>query len=302
MMKDALISVIVPCYKQVQYLNECLQSILNQSYQNWECIIVNDGSPDNTQEIAIKWTKKDTRFKYIYKENGGLSSSRNIGLDVSKGDYIQFLDCDDVIDSEKFMLSITAAKNTDRESIIVSHFKLFQNDKLDDLKAFCELNIKLLNFESILYGWDYEFNIPIHCGIFSSSLFTNFRFPEQLKAREDWIMWLKIFSSNPEVVFIDNQLAYYRYHEKSMTKDYIHMKSNFFNSLSILKTVISEDEYQKFLIFLVEKYYQKSSEKEFQVKKYKNSGSYKLGSKIKNILHNLHLLSSANWVLKKLKK
>ena len=78
-----LISVIVPCYKQVQYLDECLQSVLDQKYQNWECIVVNDGSPDRTEEVAKKWVKKDGRFRYIYKENGGLSSARNVGCKSS---------------------------------------------------------------------------------------------------------------------------------------------------------------------------------------------------------------------------
>ena len=62
-----LISVIVPCYNQAQYLDECLQSVLEQTYQNWECIIVNDGSPDNTEEVVKKWTEKDPRFKYLKK-------------------------------------------------------------------------------------------------------------------------------------------------------------------------------------------------------------------------------------------
>ncbi len=68
MENNPLISVIVPCYNQAEYLDECLHSILYQTYQNWECIIVNDGSPDNTEEIALKWVDKDIRFRYIKKE------------------------------------------------------------------------------------------------------------------------------------------------------------------------------------------------------------------------------------------
>jgi glycosyltransferase involved in cell wall biosynthesis len=74
------ISVIVPCYNQAIYLDECLQSVLDQTHENWECIIVNDGSTDHTEETAKKWTEKDARFIYIYKKNGGLSSARNAGL------------------------------------------------------------------------------------------------------------------------------------------------------------------------------------------------------------------------------
>lgn len=87
-MTNPLISVIVPCYNQAQYLDECLQSVVEQTYPNWECIIVNDGSPDNTEEIALQWTEKDSRFIYIKKENGGLSSARNAGLEIAKGKWI----------------------------------------------------------------------------------------------------------------------------------------------------------------------------------------------------------------------
>lgn len=67
MIDSPLISIIVPCYNQAQYLNECLNSVLVQTYKKWECLIINDGSPDNTEEIALQWTEKDSRFKYIKK-------------------------------------------------------------------------------------------------------------------------------------------------------------------------------------------------------------------------------------------
>ena len=72
-----LISVIIPAYNAEQFLDETLESVLSQTYENWECIIVNDGSTDNTEEIAKKWCEKDSRFRLTNKENGGLSSARN---------------------------------------------------------------------------------------------------------------------------------------------------------------------------------------------------------------------------------
>lgn len=104
-MKQPLISVIVPCYNQAQFLDECLQSVLEQTYQNWECIIVNDGSPDNTEEVALEWTKKDVRFIYLKKDNGGLSSARNAGIEKAKGEWILPLDCDDKIGNQYLELA-----------------------------------------------------------------------------------------------------------------------------------------------------------------------------------------------------
>ena len=75
-MKDHLISIIMPCYNQGQFLEETFQSVFNQTYKNWECLLINDGSTDTTKEIAEKWSRKDKRFRYFEKENGGRSSAR----------------------------------------------------------------------------------------------------------------------------------------------------------------------------------------------------------------------------------
>ena len=95
-----VISIIVPCYNQAQYLPETLQSVLEQDYRHWECIIINDGSPDNTEEVALEWCSKDERFKYFKKENGGLSDARNYGIKHSVGKYILPLDSDDKISKD----------------------------------------------------------------------------------------------------------------------------------------------------------------------------------------------------------
>jgi len=99
--KSNLVSIIIPCYNQANYLTYSLASVLEQTYTNWECIIVNDGATDNTKEVAKEWCAKDNRFVYVEKQNGGLSSARNAGINVAKGDYIQFLDADDILVTNK---------------------------------------------------------------------------------------------------------------------------------------------------------------------------------------------------------
>src|SRR5690554_3213021 len=91
-----LISIIVTCYNQASYIDETLNSVLNQTYQNWECIIVNDGSTDTTEEVVSKWLKKDNRFQYIASTNKGVSNARNVGIEKAMGTYILPLDGDDV--------------------------------------------------------------------------------------------------------------------------------------------------------------------------------------------------------------
>lgn len=96
-MNNPLISVIVPVYKVEDYLEECVDSIRNQTYDNLEIILVDDGSPDRSGEICDRLATQDSRIKVIHKENGGLSSARNAGLDVATGEYVSFIDSDDWI-------------------------------------------------------------------------------------------------------------------------------------------------------------------------------------------------------------
>ena len=93
-----LVSIIVPIYKVEPYLDRCVQSIVNQTYKNLEIILVDDGSPDNCPAMCDAWAEKDSRIRVIHKENGGVSSARNAGLDMATGDYITFVDADDSLD------------------------------------------------------------------------------------------------------------------------------------------------------------------------------------------------------------
>ena len=104
--KDALISVIVPVYNVEKYINRCIESVLAQTYRNFELILVDDGSPDNCGAICDDYASKDRRIRVIHKENGGVSSARNAGLDSAGGDYILFVDSDDYITPEHIELLI----------------------------------------------------------------------------------------------------------------------------------------------------------------------------------------------------
>ena len=91
------VSVIVPIYKVEKYLDRCVNSIINQTYKNLEIILIDDGSPDNCPKMCEDWAKKDNRIIVIHKQNGGLSDARNFGLDVAIGEYVTFVDSDDLI-------------------------------------------------------------------------------------------------------------------------------------------------------------------------------------------------------------
>ena len=236
-MQQPLISVIVPCYNQAQYMDECLQSVLDQTYHNWECIIVNDGSPDNTEEVALRWVEKDTRFIYLKKENGGLSSARNAGIEKVKGEWIQFLDCDDIILDDKFEVAINYMEQYD---VIICNFSLF--NELGEYEPFCDLNQAIFNLENIILKWDNGINIPIHCAIFKKSIISNLRFIEILKSKEDWVFWISIYESNKNTKFINKSLVKYRINPNSVGLNVSLIKeANLFlyeNSSSLIKDLI----------------------------------------------------------------
>ena len=103
------ISIIVPVYKVEKYLHRCLDSIVNQTFTDWECILIDDGSPDNSGIICDEYAQMDRRFKVIHQENKGVSAARNAGLDVAKGEWIGFVDSDDWIEKETYEVAYNKA-------------------------------------------------------------------------------------------------------------------------------------------------------------------------------------------------
>lgn len=97
---DLLISIIIPIYNVEEYLERCIDSVVNQTYKNLEIILVDDGSPDRCGDICDTWALRDTRIKVIHKKNGGLSDARNAGMSLATGEFIAFVDSDDVVERQ----------------------------------------------------------------------------------------------------------------------------------------------------------------------------------------------------------
>jgi glycosyltransferase involved in cell wall biosynthesis len=275
-MEKPVVSIIIPCYNQEQYLEECLQSVLKQTFPEWECIIVNDGSTDKTELTAKKWFEKDPRFVYVYKENGGLSSARNSGLKIAKGDYIQFLDCDDCIDAHKFRKSIDLLDKNSEINVVVSNYKRFTTNLSKAVRVnYFLIRQDFLNFENVLLKWDNDFAIPIHCGFFRADFFRDFRFNEVLRAKEDWIMWIAFFSKNNKAVFLDEDLAFYRINQQSMTnsKDIF---PDYLNSILYLKTILSQENFEQLLLQIIKRQDEANKRLRKEGAQLKNSGFYKM--------------------------
>lgn len=212
-MKNTLISIVVPCFNQAHFLNESLQSVLDQSYSNWECIIVNDGSPDNTEEIALYWCAKDKRFKYIKKENGGLSSTRNAGIAVSMGEYILPLDADDCIHKD-YLIKLVPELQQDNSLAIVSCYSKFFEKSLNkiiyELKPIGTTNHNLLYVNQLIATSLYRKKCWEEVGGYDECMKNGF---------EDWEFWIAITKRGWKYKMVEDFLFYYRKSRKSMLVD-----------------------------------------------------------------------------------
>ena len=137
-MLNPLVSIIIPCFNQARFLPDALGSVLNQTCREWECIIVNDGSSDETDNVAREWLAKDCRFHYFVTQNRGPSASRNLGIRASKGDFIQFLDADDLLECNKLAYQLSSFEEEQQSiDIAVSGYRFFVDSTSDyDLQIF----------------------------------------------------------------------------------------------------------------------------------------------------------------------
>jgi len=285
MFDQPLVSIIVTCYNQEEYISRALKSIKDQTYVNWECIVIDDGSTDDSAKIIKDWNSKDERFRYVHKNNGGVSTTRNVGLNLIKGTYIQFLDGDDYLEERKIELSLLALENNHKikPQLVITNFVRYHDSSKKILPPYCTLNKDLFNFDEVLYNWDDTFSIPIHCGFFDTKLFSDFKFPEHIKAKEDWLMWVLIFMKQPPTYFLDKPLVVYRVHQKSIT-----MTSSMFEDhmlvLSDLKLQLSDSQYEKLLFAFMKRYYLRSIRFKGELLKMKRTKFYIVDTLIRKVL------------------
>ncbi len=226
----ALISVIVPCYNQEDYIDECLESVYNQTYPHWECIIVNDGSTDESEKIIKKWVALDKRFIYHKQNNAGLSSTRNKGLEIAKGEYIQLLDGDDTLSLQKFEKQIQLF--TDTIDIIICDYFPIDNDTGSFRKdRYLTPFPDILNYKKdIVTRWENTLSIPCHCVLFRSALIYNtphIFFDITLPNHEDWLFWVQLFYKSKQITFSQEAFAHYRIRKDSLCADVNAMNKGF---------------------------------------------------------------------------
>lgn len=246
-----LISVVIPAYNAEPFLDETLGSVLSQTYENWECIIVNDGSTDSTESVAKKWCEKDSRFRLTNKENGGLSSARNWGIKESKAEYIAFLDADDILTPDSLEVRINTLLKENVDLVYSNAYRINYREytkqllrcihigRVKDISIFLEINqatpCTVLCRKKIIediggFTWD--------------------------KKAEDLYCWLNLLLSNNSFYGIESPLAYYRILDHSMSASDRNCTKEIIAIIEDLKLMLinSKVNYSKYLKLWVRRY------------------------------------------------
>uniref|UniRef100_UPI0040476655 glycosyltransferase family 2 protein n=1 Tax=Mariniflexile sp. TaxID=1979402 RepID=UPI0040476655 len=205
-MNTPKVSIVVPCYNQAQYLDEALESVLSQTYENWECIIVDDGSTDNTQELAEKWILKDNKFKYLVKNNGGLCSARNFGIEQAQGIYILPLDADDKIAESYIALAMGAFEKDMDLRVVYCHAEKFGLETgAWNLKPFSLFNLSQNNM--IFCSAFFKKQDWIAIGGYDTNM---------VHGWEDWEFWISLLKNGGNVHQLEEVCFFYRINPNSM--------------------------------------------------------------------------------------
>ena len=216
----SLISIIVPVYNVEKYLRECLDSIMSQTYQNFECLLINDGSPDHSADICREYVEKDSRFRYFEKENGGVSSARNLGIEHSKGEYITFIDSDDWVESD-YVETLYDELIKENADIAVSTYKRFEmGDNCWYVHAFQRgydkkvfTNKKFMDELLSLDGFDNSYRF-VSGKLVHRNMLENIAFNVATTFGEDMEFWFKIYMVSDRVVYVNKDTYNYRTDER----------------------------------------------------------------------------------------
>ena len=217
-MNEALVSIIIPIYKTEKLLSECIESIIAQSYRNLEVILVDDGSPDLSPKICDEWAEKDHRITVIHKKNGGVSSARNAGIDSSSGEWIIFIDSDDIIAEDTVECLVESIQGNDKavSGVLFSH----NREEIHNSK---NLDIEKLSKKAYLDRRGGSFCVA---NLWSRNIIekNNIRFDEKINNLEDYVWVAEYFIQISECILIDEPKYFYYQNPESITSQCVDFK------------------------------------------------------------------------------
>jgi glycosyltransferase involved in cell wall biosynthesis len=243
-----LVSVIITCYNQEQFICEAVESVLKQSYPFFECVIVDDGSTDRTAAICKEFAAAENRVQYIYQENCGVSAARNKGFAISKGAFIQFLDGDDYLAPEKLKIQVEFMLANSQYGITYSNHQHFWQSAGSYAQYSFEV-VDELPLQQLLFKYDRGVSIPIHTAVLRRSIWAahELPFPPDYTYRyEDWIFWIIIALKGTRFHFINKNLAVYRMHTNNFVAGGEQMAINALHAANYISLLIPNEMREEF--------------------------------------------------------
>lgn len=220
-----LITLIIPVYMVESYLDRCLSSIVRQTYENLEIILVDDGSKDSCPAICDRWAKKDKRIRVIHRENGGLSAARNSGIEAAQGEYLAFVDSDDFV-SEEFIEALYQACKRTKSQIAQCRYEYVDGDVMTKDREEVTEPTEVFSGKEMIKGmsWrDGAYNVVAWNKLYHKSVFEGVRYPEG-RIHEDEATTHKLFYQAEQVAFVYRYLYGYYTGGTSITRDKFSLK------------------------------------------------------------------------------
>lgn len=210
-MNDPKVSIIVPCYNQAQYLDAALQSVIDQTHTSWECIIVNDGSTDTTEAVALSWVKKDRRFKYYAKQNEGLGKTRNYGIARSNGVFILPLDSDNQLIQDFIQDAIAVFEKHQDVGVVYGNAEYFGEKK--GIWKVSQYDLKKMLARNYIDA----------CAVYRKSVWAEVggydgNMPHQ--GEEDWVFWIALGILNVKFHHLNKTTFKYFVSKNSMIRSF----------------------------------------------------------------------------------
>ncbi len=233
-----MVSIIVPVYNMAQYLRICVESLICQSYETIEIILVNDGSEDSSGRLCDEWAEKDNRIRVVHKPNGGLSSARNAGLDVAKGTYISFVDSDDYLhpDTIKHMVETMASNNCD--VVCVKSNIINEQGMITHCSSTETMSVQLYSASTYIKGICEKWLSESVCDkLFTRDIMVNRRF-EEGRLNEDFFFLSKLLMEGENVCVLDFAGYNYLKHEGTITSNrtnFASLKDAIINSCQLMQ-------------------------------------------------------------------
>jgi len=239
------VSIIIPCYRQAVYLPDAVGCVLAQTIGDWECLIVNDGSPDDTPDVAQR-LMTDPRIRYLEHPNRGVSYTRNRGLEECSGRYVQFLDADDLLTPDKLEIQLAALSDIEDVALAYCDYRYCSPDGtvLNDHPWYRSPRLTPgRELPDLATRWESDLGIAIHSFLFDARIFRQHgvRFDESLPANEDWDCWMQVFSLHPTVRYVDRPCALYRLHHDARTRNASLLRTGFLAALRKQRLIFRDD-------------------------------------------------------------